>query len=71
MDGMADGKGEKIVTFASLCTGIGGMDKGLEAAGVTPLWFCEIDAKCREALVAHWIGRRITRYHREKQHERP
>ena len=42
------------MTYASLCTGIGGWDRGLEAAGITPLWFCEIDKACQRVLHRHW-----------------
>lgn len=30
------------------------MDLGLERAGFTPLWMCEIDRPCREVLRLHW-----------------
>jgi DNA (cytosine-5)-methyltransferase 1 len=42
------------MTFASLCTGIGGFDLGLEQAGMTPLWFCEINKPCQQVLKHHW-----------------
>lgn len=38
------------MTFASVCTGIGGFDLGFIQAGHTPLWFCENDKACQAAL---------------------
>lgn len=42
------------MTFGSICTGIGGLDLGLERAGMTPKWMCEIDPFCRRVLKKHW-----------------
>ena len=42
------------MTFASICTGIGGFDMALERAGMTNLWMCEIDRQCREVLRFHY-----------------
>jgi len=42
------------MTFASLFTGIGGFDLGLEQAGLSCVLQCEIDAQCREVLQRHW-----------------
>lgn len=42
------------MTFASVCTGIGGFDIALERAGLRNIWMCEIDRQCREVLRFHW-----------------
>ena len=38
----------------SLCTGIGGIDLGLERAGMEVRWQCEKDPYCRRVLAKHW-----------------
>jgi DNA (cytosine-5)-methyltransferase 1 len=43
-------------TVGSLCTGIGGIDLGLERAGFEIRWQCEIDPYCRKVLARHWPG---------------
>lgn len=42
------------MTFASLFSGIGGWDCGMEQAGFQSLWFCELDKACQSVLRRHW-----------------
>jgi len=42
------------MTFGSLFAGIGGMDLGLERAGMECRWQCEIDPFARKVLAKHW-----------------
>jgi DNA (cytosine-5)-methyltransferase 1 len=42
------------MTFGSLFAGIGGMDLGLERAGMQCKWQVEIDPFCQKVLTKHW-----------------
>jgi len=43
-----------MMTFGSLFAGIGGIDLGLERAGMTCLWQVELDNYCTKVLEKHW-----------------
>jgi DNA (cytosine-5)-methyltransferase 1 len=42
--------------LVSLFSGVGGMDLGLDAAGYSPVQFCEIDDRAQSVLRRHWPG---------------
>jgi DNA (cytosine-5)-methyltransferase 1 len=42
------------VNVGSLFTGIGGIDLGLERAGMRIAWQCEVDPWCQRVLAKHW-----------------
>lgn len=44
------------LTVGSLFTGIGGLDLGLERAGMRVAWQAEIDPYCCQVLAKHWPG---------------
>lgn len=44
------------LTVGSLFSGIGGIDLGLERAGMESRWFVEWDAHCQNILRRHWPG---------------
>ena len=48
------------MTFSSLFSGIGGLDLGLERAGMECRWQVEIDPFCQKVLAKHWPG--VKRY---------
>ena len=58
------------MTFGSLFSGVGGMDSGLERAGMTCRWQVEIDDRCRKVLARHWPNvRRFTDVTHDNEYE--
>jgi DNA (cytosine-5)-methyltransferase 1 len=49
-----------VITFGSLFAGIGGIDLGLERAGMICKWQVEIDPFCQRVLAKHWPN--VARY---------
>ena len=43
-----------MITFGSVFSGIGGLDIGLERAGMKCSWQVEIDSYCQRVLAKHW-----------------
>ena len=43
-----------MLTVGSLFSGIGGLDLGLERAGMKVIWNCEIDPYACRVLKKHW-----------------
>jgi DNA (cytosine-5)-methyltransferase 1 len=50
-----------MLTVGSLFSGIGGIDLGLERAGMRVAWQVEIDEWCRAVLEKHMAGRGAAR----------
>lgn len=46
--------------YGSLFSGIGGLDRGLDSAGMDCLWQCECDSYAVQVLEKHWPG--VRRY---------
>lgn len=44
---------KRPLVFGEVCAGVGGMSRGLIAAGMTPRWFCEWDKDAAGVLALH------------------
>jgi len=56
---------DMTITVGSLFTGIGGLDLGLERAGMEIRWMVEINPFCQKVLAKHWPN--VTRYEDVKE----